>query len=655
MVLYTHATAYGACRIVTHPAYPDTTELRLETDRLIADHSATSAAQAHSVLSQLWRADRSPAVAAFIISRFEQLRSHLPTVSCKVAVLRSFTIEPVVPLARASAALAGIDLQVQVSDFNAYAQEAIDPTSRLYAFAPDVVIFAVQTRDLAPSLWQHYLDPPATKTDAETQHIVDSYPTWINAIRKQSEAHVIIHNLEQPATPNAGVLDAQGPGQCEAIRQINQQLTALAAKHAGVYILDYDALVAQHGREAWFDNHKWLTMRMPIAAGCLIHLADEWLRFIHPITGKICKCLVCDLDNTLWGGIIGEDGMDEIQLGLEYPGAAYVDMQRTILDLCQRGIVLAICSKNNHDDAMEVIRNHPYMLIQSSHLAAIKINWIDKVQNLRQISEELNIGIDSLAFVDDNPAECELVRRRLPEVTVIELPEDPMQYAATLRRCPNLERLTVSEEDHKRGQMYVQQRDRSQLQQAASSLEDYYRSLQMVAEIALINPSTLPRVAQLTQKTNQFNLTTKRYSEQQIADYASTPYWRGYWCRVTDRFGDNGIVGVVITHQINAQWEIDTFLLSCRVIGRTVETAMLATIAQHARDGGATRLVGSFHPTKKNAPASDFYKSHGFACISESDDETTWTLDLVQSRLDPPPWIELRISKKEVPYDNIRT
>lgn len=640
---------------MTHRAFSDTTELRLEADRCIADHSATSAAQAHSMLSQLWHVDCSPAAAAFIVSRFEQLRSRLSTVSCKVAILRSFTIEPVVPLARAGAAIAGIDLQIQVSDFNAYAQEALDPTSRLYAFAPDVVIFAVQTRDLAPSLWQYYLDPSAKKSDAETQHIADSFSAWLRAIRKQSHAHVVLHNLEQPVSPSAGIFDAQESGQCDAIRKINRQLTTLASTHTGVHILDYDALVAQHGRKAWYDNHKWLTMRMPIAAECLVHLADEWLRFIHPLTGKICKCLVCDLDNTLWGGIIGEDGMDGIQLGIEYPGAAYIDMQRTILDLCQRGIVLAICSKNNHEDAMEVIRNHPNMLIRSSHLAAVKINWLDKVQNLRQISTELNIGIDSLAFVDDNPAECELVRRHLPEVTVIELPEDPMQYAATLRCCPALERLTVSEEDRSRGQMYAQQRDRSQLQQAADSLEDYYHSLQMVAEIALVNTSTLPRVAQLTQKTNQFNLTTRRYNEQQIADYASDPNWRVYWCRVTDRFGDNGIVGVIITHQIHAQWEIDTFLLSCRVIGRTVETALLATIAQHAQECGAARLVGSFHPTKKNSPSSEVYRSHGFTCISESDDKTTWSLDLAKSDLDPPPWIELRISMKEVSHDSIRT
>ncbi|MCH8342785.1 MAG: HAD family hydrolase [Planctomycetes bacterium] len=583
------------------------------------------------------------------------MRDQLSCLKCKTAILRSFTLEPLVPMVRAGAAAAGIDLDVQLGDFNAYAQEIIDPGSRLYRFDANLVILAVQTRDIAPRLWQDFTDLTPADVDDAVQRVTNSFATWIETLRSHSQAHLVIHSLDLPPRFNQGVLDTQvESSQAWAIQQINQQLATLARQHTGVYVLDYDALIARHGRLNWYDPQKWLTVRLPIAADKLIHLAEEWLRFVCPLTGKAAKCLVCDLDNTLWGGIIGEDGIDGIQLGAEYPGAAYLELQRAILDLYQRGIILAICSKNNNDDAMEVLENHPHMLLRPHHFAAKRIDWNDKVRNLRAIAAQLNVGIDALAFIDDNPVECRLVRSQLPEITVIQLPEDPMLSADLLRRSPVFERLSRSDEDRTRGQMYAEQRRRGELKQTVASLEDFYESLGMQAHIALVTPATLPRVAQLTQKTNQFNLTTRRYSEQQIAALAADPDWRVYSVQVVDRFGDNGIVGVAITHRRDDIVELDTFLLSCRVIGRTVETAMLATIAEHAKEAGAARLVGSFIPTRKNAPAADFFKMHGFDCTSEDVHESTWGLDLTRSAVEPPPWIDRKVSVEGMPHDRVR-
>jgi FkbH-like protein len=347
----------------------------------------------------------------------------------------------------------------------------------------------------------------------------------------------------------------------------------------------------------------------------------------------------------MWGGVIGEDGMTGIKLGPEYPGAAYQNLQRAMLDLARRGILLAICSKNNPEDAMEALENHPGMLLRPKDFAAVRINWSHKAQNLREIASELNIGVDALAFLDDNPVEREQVRSALPEVTVIDLPEDPLFYAAAVRECPVFERLALSSEDQQRTTLYAAQRERSHAEQSFESKEDFFRYLEQEAEVVPVSPATLARVAQLTQKTNQFNLTTRRHTEQQIADVASRPGWQVLSIKLRDRFGDHGLVGVAITRDEAETCEIETFLLSCRVIGRTVETALLSHLAQSAAARGRQRLAGRFFPTKKNAPARDFYARHGFQLQEENGDSSVWTLDLQHSTIATPEWIRLKTTE----------
>jgi FkbH-like protein len=603
------------------------------------------AAGASQMLVDLWTGDPSPSTAAYMASKFELISEKLNLVPYRVAILRSFTVEPIVPLLRALAYAAGLDLTVYLSDFNAHAQEVLDAASALYSFRPDAVFLAVQTRDVAPELWRDFADLSAEQLQAPMDRVLAEYGNWIRSFRSHSNAHLIIHNLEQPSLPSTGILDSQTPcGQSEAVQHINRELRGLSSKYNGVYVLDYDALVARHGRMHWGDERKWLTVRLPIAAPNLPFVAKEWMRFLHPLTGKTAKAVVVDLDNTLWGGVIGEDGRTGIKLGNEYPGAAFRDVQRALLDLHRRGILLAICSKNNPDDAMEALQSHPEMLLRPDHFACMRINWTEKSQNLREIAQELNIGVDSLAFVDDNPIERQQVRSALPEVHVINLPNDPMQFARVIREAPIFERLSLSTEDRQRGEMYKAQSEREQLQMSVSSREDFFRSLQQEVEILPVTKATLPRVAQLTNKTNQFNLTTRRYTEQQIAEMAASEDHSCFSIRVKDRFGDNGLVGVALTHREGEDWEIDTFLLSCRVIGRTVETAFLSFLADHARKNGARRLRGWFYPTKKNAPAKEFYKNHGFAAVEQSEAGTLWSLDLTRHPVACPEWVKLHIS-----------
>jgi FkbH-like protein len=622
----------------------DTSNLRLEIEELLGAEQCTKAA---ARLGMLWEREASPALAGFVVSAYERLRGRAELKPHRCAILRSFTVEPIVPIWKACALTNGVDLTIHLGEFNAYSQELLDGDSPVYAFHPETLILAVQTRDIVPELWK-------TSVGADVvERVSHQFAGLVRAFRARTQANLVIHSLEMPPAAAQGVYESQvEENQAWAVESINRNLRRLAGEFRGVYVLDYDGLVSRHGRDHWGDARKWLTVRLPIAAGNLVAVAREWMRFLAPLAGRVAKVVAVDLDNTLWGGVIGEDGMAGIQLGPEYPGAAYQALQQALVDLTGRGILLAIASKNNLADAMEALRTHPGMLLRPEHFAAMRIDWNEKSQSLREIAAELSLGLDAIAFLDDNPVERQRVREEVPEVMVVELPADPMAYARAVRDYPAFERLAISEEDRHRTKYYVADRQRAALEQSADSREDFYRSLEQEAEIAPVHVLTLARVAQLTQKTNQFNLTTKRYTEQQIEELVRRPDWQVLSIKVRDRYADNGLVGVAITHDRGGVCEIDTFLLSCRVIGRTVETALLAYLAEEGRDRGLRCLEGWFLPTKKNAPARDFYREHGFRLLADNTPDGApgqlWSLDLADKILRCPDWIRLIVSDRAV-------
>jgi FkbH-like protein len=620
--------------------------LRAGIDAAIA---ADDVATARELIERLWRQRCGPAVAGFVNGRLAKLPPAIQGRSATVAILRSFTVEPIVPILRAAAAVNGIDIAVHVGDFNTYAQEILDPQSSLYGtWAPDVVILAVQTRDIAPDLWGGFSGLDADAVVTAVARVVDHYANLIRAFRSRSRAHLLIHGLECPPFAALGLADrASVNGQIAAIERINAELTALAASTPGVHVVDYDGLVARIGRTNFADERKWLSMKMPIRAEHMAALADEWLRYLQPICGRVAKALVVDLDNTLWGGVVGEDGAAGIQLGEQHPGAGFVALQHAIRDLAGRGVLLGICSKNNESDALEVLERHPAMVLRPGDFSAMRINWENKADNLRAIAADWNIGLDSIAFIDDNPAECALVRRQLPEVIVIELDAVPEVDRNPVIGNPFFERLSLTDEDRGRTAVYAQQRERSMASAASGSLEDYLMSLGTVVTIAPLRAEDTPRVAQLTQKTNQFNLTTRRYGEQDIEAFVADGD-RVYSARASDRFGDHGLIGVVIARPLDHTWRIDTLLLSCRVIGRGVETAMVARVVADARAHGASKVVGEFVPTAKNAPARGFYESAGFDRVAGDDQRSEWSLDLTRATLDVPAWLELNRAEEGV-------
>jgi len=329
------------------------------------------------------------------------------------------------------------------------------------------------------------------------------------------------------------------------------------------------------------------------------------------------KCLVLDLDNTLWGGVVGEDGMGGIALSLTPPGNSFLAFQQAILDHYDRGVILAVNSRNNPADALEVIRKHPNMILKENHFAAMRINWNDKAKNIRELADELNIGLDSMVFLDDDPTNRALVRELVPEVLVPDLPADPADYARFLNGLGVFQLSAITDEDKMRGNLYVTERLRKEAEKTFSSNEDFLRSLKLAMDVYEDDDACLPRLAQMTEKTNQFNVDKKPLSEEDIRRSIDNPHARVWYAKLADKFGDHGVVALAIAETKNDRWHLSTFLMSCRVFGRGAEEAFLAAICERARGAGVKEISVSFSESPKNAPAKAFVEKHfpGGTCI----------------------------------------
>ncbi len=384
-----------------------------------------------------------------------------------------------------------------------------------------------------------------------------------------------------------------------------------------IFIYDLKNLFFKYGKYNVVDDKLRYIGNIVVKPEYLPKLAHELMAYVKAKFSKNRKCIALDLDNTLWGGIVGEDGFEGIALDTKAPGNAYLEFQKSLLELNKRGIILAIASRNNYEDAIKVVREHPYMQLREDNFASIQIDWSDKVAQIKKIAEEVNIGLDSIVFFDDDALNRELVRQALPEVLVADMPKDPALYLRALKEINDFETLQslrgiFTEEDLKRSEMYVAQRKANELKSQFSNMEDFLKSLEMKINIEKANDFTIPRIAQLTQKTNQFNLTTKRYAESDIRNFAKNQDFEVFSVDVKDKFGDHGIVGAFIAKNEGSKIVVDTFLLSCRVIGRNIENRMVEFIKEKAKERGASEIVGQYIPTPKNSICKDVYKNCGF-------------------------------------------
>ncbi len=562
----------------------------------------------------------------------------------RFTVIGGSTLEPVTTCIEIEAFKAEFFPISRTGGFNQYQQEILDPNSFLYSFQPHIIFILIPLEYLIS--YSELIDLPlvmtSTDIDKKIQNTIEEFKNLVNTLHDRLNTIVVFSNFIIPSFSPVGILDTHlDAGIQEFVTKLNLQLIQTFKEDYSTFLFDLNQLTARYGQNRAFDPRLHYRGSIEFTSEFIPVLGTEFIRYLKAATGKAKKCIILDLDDTLWGGIIGEDGLSGIKLGPTFPGKEFYEFQETILGLYKRGIILAIASKNNYEDVLEVLKNHRYMLLREEHFAAIRINWENKAENIISIAEELNIGLDSMIFFDDSAVERELIRQALPQVLVPELPESPLEYRQFLENLKVFDVLALTEEDRRKSELYAAKRQREVFKKTVGSLHDYLASLQIQVKIAPVSNESLQRSFMLVGKTNQFNLTTRRRTLPEIQKLMDNPNFKLFGLWASDKFGDEGQVGVCIIKIKNSIWYIDTFLLSCRVLGRGIENAFLATIISFAANQGVTKIIGEYLPTKKNQQTELYYSKNCFSLMEESEEQSLWTLKIPEELFDPPFWITI--------------
>ena len=537
----------------------------------------------------------------------------------RLAMLGSSTLSHLIPGIRLGALRRGIVLDIEEAPYAQYEQELFDDKSNLHQFQPDIVCLCLDAH--------HIVGAAQGNADAA----VLKMEQWWQRAKRELHCTVVQQTILPIFSPLVGNNEhrlASSPA--ALVQQINESLRGRSESN-GVYLLSVDVWVTSEGLNSWHDRALWNRAKQEIHPRASNVYGDQLGRLIGALRGRSSKCLVLDLDNTIWGGTVGDDGADGIVLGQgSAMGEAYLDLQRYALDLSKRGVVLAICSKNDEQNALEPFDKHPAMLLRRGDIACFVSNWQDKASNLRSIASTLNLSLDSLVFIDDNPVERALVRRELPEVEVPELPEEPAEYVPTIASAGYFEATEITAEDGERAELYRANAEREQLRQSITDMRGFLEALKMELAWAPFEQGNLSRVVQLLNKTNQFNLTTYRFTDAEAAAIVSRPEIVTLQFRLTDVYGDNGIVALIIGKKTSDEvLEVTTWLMSCRVLGRSMEEAMLNVLVARAAAAGCISVVGYYRPSPKNAMVSRHYQRLGFTLLAETGDgASAWHLSV---------------------------
>jgi FkbH-like protein len=515
---------------------------------------------------------------------------------------------------------AGLDLQIYEADFDQIEMQVMDQSSELYAFKPDFVYLFNSTQKLMSRFYKS--DKTARKTLA-SDHIAELEELF-SAINAQLKCKIIYPNFPEINDAVFGnYANKTDLSFTYQLRKTNFELMNLASKVKNVFISDLSTLQNEHGRLNTFTPSIYINTGIVFNLDFLPLLAKSAIDIIQALSGRFRKCLILDLDNTTWGGIIGDDGLDNIQVGELGIGKAFTELQAYAKQLKERGIILAICSKNTESIAMEPFEKHPDMVLRMDDIAVFVANWETKVDNIRHIQSVLNIGFDSMVFLDDNPFERNIVRENIPELCIPELPEDPAEYVPYLQSLNLFETASLSEEDENRTLQYREEAKRTTFKKSFASENEFLLSLHMQSEVRPFDSFYIPRIAQLSQRSNQFNLRTVRYTEQDISGIVQDENYDTLYFTLSDKFGDHGLISFIILKKENNSAFIDTWIMSCRVLKRSMENFVLNTIAELARKKGYKSLVGEYLPTPKNALVKDHYQDLGF-----KPENGRWVLDL---------------------------
>ena len=547
------------------------------------------------------------------INQLKKLAKAIPADSkpdATLAVLGDSATQLLATAIRGYAYSRNIHIDVYEAEYDQILPEIVNPDSGLYQRKPGYTFIYMSAEKLHQAFCQ---TAPAERESFAERMIAQICERW-ETILSRMQTRIIQLNFVENDDRVFGSLGAKVPASyIFQLRKLNFMLMERAAANASVSIADLSRIQNEYGREKLYAAPYWYSARLAVSIDMIPAAAKAVVDIMEALSGRIKKCVICDLDNTLWGGVIGDDGLDKIQIGELGSGRAFSDFQTWLKELKNRGILLAVCSKNDEATAKEPFQKHPDMVLRLDDFAVFIANWEDKASNIRRIQGILNIGMDSMVFLDDNPFERNLVRQMIPEICVPELPEDPSCYLGFLQAENLFETASFAAADTERTAQYQAEARRVQLRQSFSSIDDYLKSLAMTGAARPFDAFSTPRIAQLTQRSNQFNLRTVRYSEADIAAIAASDKYVTMYVTLRDTFGDHGLISVVIMEKQGDALFVDTWLMSCRVLKRTVEEFIVNKMLSTAKKLGFSRVLGEYLPTQKNAMVKDIYETMGFA------------------------------------------
>ena len=557
----------------------------------------------------------------------------------RIGLLSSFTINGLKEILQVKSAERDISCMIYEAPYNQYSQEILNQNSNLYKFLPEITFLIIDTRSIFGEIFRFPYSISSSEREKFVEEKFDEIKNLIDKFVEKTNSKLVITKLNVPSFSPNGIFESKIEyGFHNMVEDFNQKIMKNYLNSENVFVYDFDKFVAKNGEDNVFDYSQFFFGDLKISIEYLPVLGQDLMKYLIGYLGITKKCIVLDLDNTLWGGIVGEDGFNGIKLGPEPPGNAFMEFQRVLLSLHQRGIILAINSKNNFEDAIKVIKEHPYMVLKEEHFASMRINWKDKVTNMKELVKEINIGLDSLVFIDDDPVNREFVKSVFPEILVVDLSNDPSTHAFKIENIIDFSVLKITDEDRNRGKMYLKQKKINELEESASDLQTFLSQLDLKIFIKDVNEFSLPRVSQLILKTNQFNLTTKRYQELDVEKMIQDPNFIVGCAQVEDKFGDNGITGVFIIKKENEkEWRIDTFLMSCRIMGRDVEKGIMAYIVNKAKENKIEKIKADFLPTQKNKPIENFLPDCEF-----KKDGDSWTYT-IKSEVKFPEYLSVKV------------
>jgi FkbH-like protein len=590
--------------------------------------------ETNTLQSGVLKALRLPTGAADLMRQRQSLKAELlkqtNLIPTRIAILGGSTTTEVKGMLELFLLAQGIQASFYESGYNRYSEDVLFGNPDLWNFKPDVVFIHTTWRNVSQF-------PELMETEAEVEQGVQRemarFESLWEKIQAELGAVIIQNNFDLPHLRPLGNLEAsESFSRLNFLQRLNAEFAKYARSHSRFLVNDIHYLAAQVGLNAWYGRTYWYNFHMALSPAATVPLTQNVAAIVKSIYGKSKKCLVLDLDNTLWGGVIGDDGVQNLILGRDHPvGEAFLDFQRYVKDLQRRGIILAICSKNEIENAKEGF-SHPDSILKLEDFSAFKANWNPKPENMREIAAELNIGLDSLVFVDDNPAERALVADQLPEVAVPDVGTDVSRFAEVLEHEHYFEVDKVVQDDLNRSTYYNANAQRSTSQSGFRDYAEFLASLEMTAEVAPFSSVYLERITQLINKTNQFNLTTKRYTSAEVESISRDTGFIKLYGRLADRFGDNGLVSVLIGRVKGDTVELDVWLMSCRVLNREMEFAMFDALVEKCRDRGIRTIVGVYIPSKKNNMVAGHYAGLNFTRLSgPSGDRQLWRYEVPQA------------------------